>query len=489
MLPDAEVRFVWHEPGPIAADSGVLVVGATHSFDETPSPDVILVPGGFTTMEHARDEKVLDWLRRAHETATWTASVCSGSVILAAAGLLEGKRATSHWAALSALKALGVKPVGDERIVSAEGSAENKIVTCAGVSAGIDLGLWLAGQIGGEGRAKAIQLSMEYDPQPPFDSGHMSKASASTKATATALMSKDLVKPKQLQATTMLALGPRDRAGPREAPQGTCSRSVGGVNLAYDDRGSGDPVLFIAGRGGAGRTWHLHQVPAFLAAGYRAITFDNRGIGATEQADGFGIEQMVADTAALIEKLDAAPARIVAVSMGSFIAQELMLARPELVRSAVLMATRGRHDRTRDFFRTAERELADAGVELPRRLRRENPAAGELLAEDAQRRRRGARLDRHVHHVADQADARAARSARRRPPRATGCPLTEVLRRRCWSSGSPTTSCCRRTWAARSPTPCRTAATWRFPTPATWASSRSRRSSTRRRWNSSPHRL
>jgi transcriptional regulator GlxA family with amidase domain len=198
-LPDTDVRFVWHEPGPIAADSGVLVVGATHSFSETPSPDVILVPGGFTTMEHARDEKVLDWLRRAHETATWTASVCSGSVILAAAGLLDGKRATSHWAALSALKALGIEQVGDERIVH-----EGDVVTCAGVSAGIDLGLWLAGQIGGEGRAKAIQLSMEYDPQPPFDSGHMSKASASTKATATALMSKDLLKPKQLQATTML---------------------------------------------------------------------------------------------------------------------------------------------------------------------------------------------------------------------------------------------------------------------------------------------
>ena len=90
-LPDAEVRFVWHEPGPIAADSGVLLVGATHSFDETPSPDIVLVPGGMTTFEHARDEKVLDWVRRAHETSTWTTSVCSGSVILAAAGLLEGK--------------------------------------------------------------------------------------------------------------------------------------------------------------------------------------------------------------------------------------------------------------------------------------------------------------------------------------------------------------------------------------------------------------
>ena len=137
------------------------------------------------------------------------------------------------------------------------------------------------------------------------------------------------------------------------------------MNLAYDDRGRGDPVLFIAGRGGAGRTWHVHQVPAFLAAGYRAITFDNRGIGATESADGFGIEQMVADTAALIEKLDAAPLRIMAASMGAFIAQELMLARPELVRAAVLMATRGRDDRTRDFFRAAERDLAESGVALP----------------------------------------------------------------------------------------------------------------------------
>jgi putative intracellular protease/amidase len=203
-LPDAEVRFVWHEPGPITADSGVLVVGATHSFAETPSPDLILVPGGFSTMEHARDEKLLDWVRQAHQTATWTASVCSGSIILAAAGLLEGKRATSHWAALPALKVMGVNAVGDERVVAADGTGKNKIVTCAGVSAGIDLGLWLAAKIGGDGRAKVIQLSMEYDPQPPFDSGHMSKASASTKAAAAALMSKDLVKPAQLRAMSGL---------------------------------------------------------------------------------------------------------------------------------------------------------------------------------------------------------------------------------------------------------------------------------------------
>ena len=136
------------------------------------------------------------------------------------------------------------------------------------------------------------------------------------------------------------------------------------MNLAYDDRGSGEPVLFIAGRGGAGRTWHLHQVPAFQRAGYRVITFDNRGVGATENAQGFTTEQMVGDTAALIEKLDAGPVRIVAVSMGSFIAQELMFARRDLVSAAVLMATRGREDRTREFFRAAEFEFLKAGISV-----------------------------------------------------------------------------------------------------------------------------
>jgi len=195
-LPDAEIRFVWHEPGPVAADSHVLLVGATHSLEETPSPDIVLIPGGFSTIEYARDEDLLAWVRRAHQGSTWTTSVCSGSVILAAAGLLRGKRATSHWAALPVLKTFGATPVGDERIVA----ADDRIVTAAGVSAGIDLGLWLAGRIGGEARAKAIQLSMEYDPQPPFDSGHVSKASASTKAAATALMSRELARPAAIAA-------------------------------------------------------------------------------------------------------------------------------------------------------------------------------------------------------------------------------------------------------------------------------------------------
>ncbi|MEH3143147.1 MAG: alpha/beta hydrolase [Mycobacterium kyogaense] len=137
------------------------------------------------------------------------------------------------------------------------------------------------------------------------------------------------------------------------------------MNLAYDERGTGDPVLFIAGRGGAGRTWHLHQVPVFARAGYRCVTFDNRGVGATENADGFTTETMVGDVVDIIEKLNLAPVRIVALSMGSYIAQELMVARPELVRSAVLMATRGRHDRARDFFWRGEQALADSGIDLP----------------------------------------------------------------------------------------------------------------------------
>ena len=137
------------------------------------------------------------------------------------------------------------------------------------------------------------------------------------------------------------------------------------MNLAFDDNGTGEPVLFIAGTGGAGRTWHGHPVPAVLAAGYRCVTFDNRGIGATENADGFSTEQMVADTVELIETVIGGPTRLVAMSMGAFVAQELMLVRPDLVHQAVLMGTRGRLDETRKAFRAADLALADSGAELP----------------------------------------------------------------------------------------------------------------------------
>jgi transcriptional regulator GlxA family with amidase domain len=166
MLPGAQIRFVWHEPGPITTDSGVLILGATHALSETGAPDIVLVGGsGPVTARTAKDVELLAWLRRVHATSTWTTSVCSGSIILAAAGLLEGKSATSHWLSMAGLPAFGAEPERDRRIVR-----EGKIVTAAGVSAGIDLAVWLASEIAGERTAQAIQLLIEYDPQPPYDS-------------------------------------------------------------------------------------------------------------------------------------------------------------------------------------------------------------------------------------------------------------------------------------------------------------------------------
>ena len=164
-LPDAEVRFVWHEPGPITADSGVLIIGATHSFDETPSPDVLLVPGGMTTMEHARDEKLLDWVRQAHQSASWTASVCSGSVILASAGLLDGKRATTHWRFLDSMQELFPKVTVESRLHFVE---EGALFSSAGISAGIDMSLRVVARYYGGAVARATARHMEY-PFPETD--------------------------------------------------------------------------------------------------------------------------------------------------------------------------------------------------------------------------------------------------------------------------------------------------------------------------------
>ena len=211
-LPDTEVRFVWHEPGPIAADSGVLLVGATHSFDETPSPDMVLIPGGMTTFEHARDEKLLDWVRRRNQSADVDRV---GVLRLGDPGRRRPARGQARDVALDGgADAQGVRRDARRRRADRRSEAPpSRIVTCAGVSAGIDLGLWLAGQIGGEAKAKAIQLAIEYDPQPPFDSGHMSKASAATKAAADGdAVPKDLIKPTQLKAHHAAAVGAGHRA-------------------------------------------------------------------------------------------------------------------------------------------------------------------------------------------------------------------------------------------------------------------------------------
>ncbi|WP_201295166.1 MULTISPECIES: DJ-1/PfpI family protein [Nocardia] len=188
--PGAQVRFVWHEPGPIATDSGVLLLGATHSFDETPAPDIVLVPGGPGSAAAAVDDALLDWLRRAHEGTLWTTSVCTGALVLAAAGLLPGRPATTHWLAQSALRALGADARPDERIVR-----DGKTITAAGVSAGIDLALWLVGETFGARQAQTAQLIIEYDPQLPYDAGHVSKASREVRRAAIAAQVRTVAEP------------------------------------------------------------------------------------------------------------------------------------------------------------------------------------------------------------------------------------------------------------------------------------------------------
>jgi putative intracellular protease/amidase len=171
-LPDARVRFVAEEVGPKRTDTGQLALQADATLDELAHPDIVLVPGGPGQAALMEDGPVHEWLRAAHETSSWTTSVCTGSLILAAAGLLTGVGATSHWLALEELGSLGAEPT-PERVVF-----EGKIVTAAGVSAGIDMALALAARVAGEDVAQAIQLGIEYDPQPPFDAGSPQKAPA-----------------------------------------------------------------------------------------------------------------------------------------------------------------------------------------------------------------------------------------------------------------------------------------------------------------------
>jgi putative intracellular protease/amidase len=171
-LPDVTVTFVAEQPGPKRTDTDRLALVADVSLADLAAPDIVLVPGGPGQSALMNGGPVHDWLRAAHETSTWTASVCTGSLILAAAGLLEGRRATSHWLALEELGRLGADAVGG-RVVF-----DGKIVTAAGVSAGIDMALALAARVANDQVAQAIQLGIEYDPQPPFDAGSPQTAPA-----------------------------------------------------------------------------------------------------------------------------------------------------------------------------------------------------------------------------------------------------------------------------------------------------------------------
>jgi putative intracellular protease/amidase len=168
-LPGARVRFVAIEPGPKRTDKNLALV-ADEPLTAVPRPEIIMVPGGFGTRALMTPNPLLDWIRTAHETSQWTTSVCTGSLLLGAAGLLRGLEATTHWAAMDDLRALGARPTS-RRVVE-----QGKIVTAAGVSSGIDMALTLAARIAGVEQAQAIQLSIEYDPQPPFDAGSPEKA-------------------------------------------------------------------------------------------------------------------------------------------------------------------------------------------------------------------------------------------------------------------------------------------------------------------------
>jgi transcriptional regulator GlxA family with amidase domain len=170
-VPDLEVRFVAAERGILRDDCGALRIEVEHTFDDVPSPEILVVPGGTITrtMAHA-GHPLVEWVRAAHPTTTWTTSVCTGSLILGAAGLLDGSLATTHWSAYEDLASFGASPT-EQRVVR-----QGKVITGAGVSAGIDMALVLTRELAGTDVSEAIQLAIEYDPTPPHDRGAPSKA-------------------------------------------------------------------------------------------------------------------------------------------------------------------------------------------------------------------------------------------------------------------------------------------------------------------------
>jgi transcriptional regulator GlxA family with amidase domain len=182
-LPGAETVFVAEQRGPVRCDTRHLALVADAALTEVPSPDIVVVPGwsGARQTELLNPGPVHDWLRHVDLHTTWTTSACTGSLILASAGLLDGRRATTHWLTRDHLAQLGAV-VTDERVVF-----DGKYVSAAGVSAGIDMALTLAARMSGTATAQAIQLGIEYDPEPPFDAGSATKAPAEIVTTMTAI--------------------------------------------------------------------------------------------------------------------------------------------------------------------------------------------------------------------------------------------------------------------------------------------------------------
>jgi transcriptional regulator GlxA family with amidase domain len=169
-VPGWEVEFVAKSPGEVRTDSGSLGLSADRALADATDPDIVLVPGGVGNRPLLEDAEVLSWLRQVDARTTWTTSVCTGSLVLGAAGLLEGRRATGHWLYLEPLRSYGAEPALGRFV------EDGKVITAAGVSAGIDMALHLVGREAGPEVAQAVQLAIEYDPQPPFDAGSPEKA-------------------------------------------------------------------------------------------------------------------------------------------------------------------------------------------------------------------------------------------------------------------------------------------------------------------------
>lgn len=169
-VPGWDVRTVAKEAGECRSEDGSLALLADHSLAEVSAPGILLVPGGFGNRRLLGDAELLDWLREVDRETKWTTSVCTGSHLLGAAGLLEGKRATTNWTQLEALREFGAEPVGGRFV------EDGRLITGAGVTAGIDMALHLVAREAGPKIAQAVQLGIEYDPDPPFDSGSPEKA-------------------------------------------------------------------------------------------------------------------------------------------------------------------------------------------------------------------------------------------------------------------------------------------------------------------------
>ncbi len=164
-VPGTTLELVAEEPGPKRTDNGLLALTAERSLDEVQRPDVVVVPGGPYSRDVAAQRALIEWISAVHPTTTWTTSVCTGALLLGEAGVLDGLEATTHWLELETLRRYGARPKAT-RVVE-----QGKVITAAGVSAGIDMALTLAARIAGEDVAQALQLVIEYDPQPPFSSG------------------------------------------------------------------------------------------------------------------------------------------------------------------------------------------------------------------------------------------------------------------------------------------------------------------------------